>query len=71
MTIMNLKNMRREAGFTQVNVADTLGVLQSSISYWERGIYEPSALQIAALASLYQTTADEIIQAIRAVKESA
>jgi transcriptional regulator with XRE-family HTH domain len=46
-----IRSARRRAGLSQVELADLLGVRQSSISQWERGSTRPSTMHLLALAS--------------------
>lgn len=41
---------RVELGLSQNELADKLGISQSSLSAWERGIYEPSGANVLLLA---------------------
>jgi transcriptional regulator with XRE-family HTH domain len=47
-----IKRLRKMRGFTQQQLADHLGVSQSSVSRWEKGQDEPSTEHIFRLASL-------------------
>jgi Zn-dependent peptidase ImmA (M78 family)/DNA-binding XRE family transcriptional regulator len=49
-----LERARRAAGFTQDDVAASLGVSRAMISYWEANTRVPNEVQLAALASLYR-----------------
>ncbi|MDL2253036.1 helix-turn-helix domain-containing protein [Ruminococcaceae bacterium OttesenSCG-928-I18] len=68
---MKLADMRRQVAMTQMDVAIEVGAKQSSVSYWEQGVYEPSLAQAKALAALYKVTTDDIIDAFREAKETA
>ena len=49
-----LKNLRIQAGFTQKQVYDLLGIRQSTFSAWETGRAEPSADMLLKLCKLYK-----------------
>lgn len=56
-----LYNLREEAGLTQAQVADKLGISHRAYAFWER---EPTAIraeQLAILAELFQVSADLLI----------
>lgn len=44
--------LRKEKGFSQVELSKALGVKQQSVSQWERGIAEPRLATIAKIAKL-------------------
>ena len=56
-----IKAYRREQGYSQEQVARKLHITQGAVSQWELGITSPNAQQIAALADLLGTTADELL----------
>jgi transcriptional regulator with XRE-family HTH domain len=41
--------VRRQAGLSQTELADLLGVCQTAISHWERGVTEPYGGHLFAL----------------------
>ncbi len=60
---MNTMRERRLRGGipTQREVAKKLGVQESSVSKWERGIAKPRADKLPILAKLYSCTIDELL----------
>lgn len=56
-----IKSFRREKGYSQEQVARKLHITQGAVSQWEKGITTPSAQQIALLADLLDTTADDLL----------
>lgn len=56
-----IKAYRREKGYSQEQIARKLHITQGAISQWELGITSPNAQQIAALADLLGTTADDLL----------
>lgn len=48
-----LQSARIDRGLTQLEVADRLGRSQSAVSDWERGIREPSVIELVGLRQLY------------------
>ena len=48
---MNIRDLRKSAGLTQVQLAEKVGVAQATVAEWERGDYYPRASIIPALAA--------------------
>jgi len=46
-----IRSARRRAGLSQVELAELLGVRQSSVSQWERGSTRPSTVHLLTLAA--------------------
>ncbi|MBQ8188120.1 MAG: helix-turn-helix transcriptional regulator [Clostridia bacterium] len=61
-----LSEKRRAKGFTQDDVAEKLGVTPQAVSKWENDASCPDISLLPTLASLYETTIDELLS-----KESA
>lgn len=57
---LSIEALRVNAGFTQQDVADRLGVSRSTVIKWESGNIEPKELVIYALAKLYEVDLDTI-----------
>jgi transcriptional regulator with XRE-family HTH domain len=47
---------------TQAEVAKSVGVHQSSVSFWETGETKPRASLLVKLAALYGVTVDELLR---------
>ena len=56
-----LAALRKDAGMTQQETADRLGVSNKTISKWESGGGFPDIAILPALAELYGVTADDIL----------
>ena len=56
-----LADARREAGFTQQELADGLGVSQRVVTYWERESIGLKADQLVALADLLNVSVDALL----------
>lgn len=52
--------LRQEAGLTQQELADRLGLSNMAVSLWERAKGEPSAAQLRKLADLFGVPMDSI-----------
>ena len=61
MARFTLKAARVNAGLTQKEVADMLGVSNLTVSNWENGITYPNAVQIDKICDLYKLHYDNII----------
>lgn len=56
-----LAKLRRDAGYTQVELADALGVTQRMISYYETQADPPPSTLLPELAGLLHVTTDELL----------
>lgn len=59
----DLRTLRKQAKKTASEVAAVLGVANSSYYSYEQGARQISLEQVLLLAKLYDTTAEEVIQA--------
>lgn len=57
----NIKNLRKEKGLTQKELADLLHMTSQAVSRWEKGEVEPSVDTISSMAKIFEVTTDEII----------
>ena len=57
----NIKELRKERGLTQKQLADEIGVSQGSIFFWEKEINEPTAGYLVKMAKLFGVSVDEIL----------
>lgn len=55
-----IRDLRRSAGMTQLELANQIGVTPVTVYNWERGRYEPKASQLRALARIFGVSMDEI-----------
>ena len=56
----NLALYRNKAGLTQTAAADLLGTKKTTISSWERGISQPSADMLVAIAKTYKVPLSDL-----------
>jgi len=56
-----IKNLRKNLGITQKQLADKLSVANSTLSYWEQGKYEPDHRNLFALADYFGVTTDYLL----------
>jgi transcriptional regulator with XRE-family HTH domain len=55
-----IRELREEAGMTQLELAVRIGVTPSAVYNWERGRNEPKATQLRALARAFNVPMDEV-----------
>lgn len=56
----NLKQARKDAGYTQKQVAEKFNMTQQQYSRFENGVFELNYTQILELCKLYNITANEL-----------
>ena len=56
-----LAQIRKERGYTQVELAEQVGVMQTIISDYERGRLRVNPTMLAKLATVLEVSADEIL----------
>ena len=59
---MSFQSARKNAGLTQRQVAEAVGVDQSSVCLWETGRTAPRAAHLLVLSKLYGVTVDELLK---------
>ena len=57
----NFKNIRKQCGLSQQEVADKLQINQSSVSDWENDVSRPDYEKLIALSELYDVTLYELL----------
>lgn len=57
---MNIKNERKKHNFTQKEIANLLGIAQTSYSNYENG-FEPNIETLKKLADIYKTSIDYLV----------
>ena len=56
-----IRELRKRKGLTQIELAQRLGISQGTVSYWERGDFEPDFDTLKWLAVFFGVTADYIL----------
>ena len=51
----NIKNLRKNKGYTQEELANKLNVVRQTISKWEKGYSVPDAEMLKKLAEIFDT----------------
>ena len=59
-----IKELRLEKGLSQSKLADSIGVSQKAIDYWERGVNEPKASFVISLVKVFEISFDEFFSEI-------
>ena len=58
---MNLENIRKEKGLTQLGLAKNLKVDQSTVSKWEKGVASPNIQMLKKISQILNCTMDDLI----------
>ncbi len=58
----NLKRLRKEAGLTQTQLAEKLGISFKTLSHWEGGYTEPSIAMLIKLKEIFAITYEELLE---------
>ena len=58
----NLKDLRKQFGYTQTYVASQIGITCSSYQAYEWGITVPTLQNFVKLAKLYSISLDELLE---------
>ena len=56
-----LKQLRQQTGWSQEQLADRLNVTRQAVAKWERGAGFPDIDNMQALAKLFNTSVDELL----------
>jgi len=59
--IKNLAKLRKEAGMSQLELAEKLGVSQQTVSKYERGIREPDNATLVKLSEIFNCSIDYLL----------
>ncbi|MDR1669589.1 MAG: helix-turn-helix domain-containing protein [Oscillospiraceae bacterium] len=57
-----LRQLRKEKGLSQSELAGILHMTQGMISYWEKGDFEPNITILNQLANLFGVTIDYLLE---------
>ena len=56
-----LKDLRKQAGLTQVDVAGKLGISQQAYASWERGAKKPTQENLVKIAQILNVSVDYLV----------
>ena len=56
-----LKELRKKANFTQVEVAEKLGISQPAYASWERGVKKPTQDNLVRIAQILNVSVDHLV----------
>ena len=56
-----LKELRKKANFTQVEVAEKLGISQPAYASWERGVKKPTQENLVKIAQVLNVSVDYLV----------
>ena len=56
-----LKALRMRKGYTQAQLADSLGISASAVGMYERGLRQPSPEQLIKLSKIFMVSADYLL----------
>ena len=56
-----LKDLRKQAGLTQVGVAEKLGISQPAYASWERGVKKPTQDHLVKIAQTLNVSVDYLV----------
>jgi transcriptional regulator with XRE-family HTH domain len=57
-----LAELREQHNLTQEQVASVVGVDKTAVSHWETGVARPDVSHLPALASLFTTTIEDLVE---------
>lgn len=57
----NFKRLRKEKGFSQLQVATRLNVVRQTVSKWENGLSVPDAETLIELAEVLEVSVDDLL----------
>ena len=57
----NIKSLRLQKGWKQIDLAKLLSTTQRKVSYWELGKVEPDLDTLWQIADLFEISVDELI----------
>lgn len=64
------KDLRKESGFTQVALAEMLGIAQNTVSCWETGVSKPDIPMVVKISKVFNCDISEVIKCFVSEKET-
>lgn len=59
-----IKKYREQAGMTQLELAEAIGVTQSAVAMWESGLRKPDIFSLMRIAKALKCTTDALLDGI-------
>lgn len=59
--VENLRNLRKEKGYTQVELGEKLGKTRGAIGHWETGQREPNLTVLTKMAKIFDVSIDFLL----------
>jgi len=56
-----IREQRKAKGMTQVDLARALQIADTTLGYWERGIYEPSREMLLKMSEIFGVSVDYLL----------
>lgn len=57
----NIKNLRKQKGYSQETLAQELNVVRQTVSKWEKGYSVPDALMVERMAELFEVSVGDLL----------
>lgn len=57
----NIRNLRKQKGYSQETLAAQLNVVRQTVSKWEKGLSVPDAEMLERLAEIFEVSAAELL----------
>ena len=64
-----IRKYRKQKNWSQVTLAEKLGVGKTTISMWETGERKPNIIVLKKLSKLFDCTADALLETVREEEE--
>ena len=61
MLNQNIKNLRKQKGYTQETLAQELNIVRQTVSKWEKGYSVPDAVMLERLAELFDVSVGDLL----------
>ena len=65
---MKFKNLRKESGITQMELASKLKIKQSTVAMWETGKSKPRTNDLYAIANVFNVSVDKVLECFKPAK---
>lgn len=59
-----IKKYREQAGMTQLELAEAIGVTQSAVAMWESGLRKPDIFSLMRISKELKCTTDALLEGI-------